>query len=71
MHEADALRSNMLIAAMHYYWKVGALEHFKTTYLLHKTESIRIVNKWIQDPKNRTSPICLKTIATLCAAEVK
>lgn len=71
MHESDALRSSMIIAAMHYYWKVGRLEHFNTTYLLHKTESIRIVNEWIKDPHKRTSPICLRTIATLCAAEVR
>ncbi|QPC62806.1 hypothetical protein HYE67_005037 [Fusarium culmorum] len=48
MHHPDALRNTLLIAGFHYIVNAGRSSDFKPTLLLHKIETIRSVNKWLQ-----------------------
>ena len=66
----DAFRSILLLAAVHYSWKTGALNHFESTYLLHKLDCIRAINHSLADPNGIVSTACIKTVATLCITEV-
>jgi hypothetical protein len=43
---------------------------FEQTFLFHKLESIRAINKWIQSPKPKAASACVRQIAALCFAEV-
>ncbi|KAJ4328579.1 hypothetical protein N0V84_000938 [Fusarium piperis] len=41
----------MLIAGLHYGWKVGQLERFEPTLLFHKGETMRLVKLLVQSPE--------------------
>lgn len=68
--DAVAFRSLLIIAAMHYTWGNGSFAGFTSTFLFHRGESIRLVNRWLEDHFFMSSLSCMKLVATLCIAEV-
>ncbi|KAI9150058.1 Sterol regulatory element-binding protein [Paramyrothecium foliicola] len=64
-----SLRNTLLLAGLHYAWNKGTLDSFESTFLYHKIESIRTVNRWLRDLKVKTAKMCIRQIATLCFAE--
>ena len=62
----------MLLASLYYSWSVGNLQEYEATFLTHKIESIRLINKFIEGPKNNATEIRehIDSIATLCLIEV-
>jgi hypothetical protein len=60
----------LLVAATHYSWNFGDLQCYESTFYLHKVETIRMVNQWLQDPNAKGVTCCAKQIATLCLVEV-
>ena len=43
---------------------------FEETFFLHKLESIRGVNEWLEAMNPKTITMCMRQITTLCFAEV-
>ncbi|CAG1964739.1 unnamed protein product [Fusarium graminearum] len=69
MHHPDALRNTLLIAGFHYIVNAGRSSDFKPTLLLHKIETIRSVNKWLQLSDSKAYAMCVRQISTLCFSE--
>ncbi|KAL4730838.1 hypothetical protein ACLX1H_002880 [Fusarium chlamydosporum] len=69
MHYPDALSNTLLIAGFHYVVNVGKFNSFKPTLLLHKIETIRSVNKWLQCLEPKSYAMCVRQISTLCITE--
>ncbi|KAF0634991.1 hypothetical protein FPSE5266_02867 [Fusarium pseudograminearum] len=69
MHHPDALRNTLLIAGFHYIVNAGRSIDFKPTLLLHKIETIRSVNKWLQLSDSKAYAMCVRQISTLCFSE--
>ncbi|OBS22660.1 hypothetical protein FPOA_08993 [Fusarium poae] len=69
IHHPDALRNTLLIAGFHYLINGPRFSDFKPTLLLHKIETIRSVNKWIQLSDSKAYAMCVRQISTLCFSE--
>ncbi|KAH8659864.1 hypothetical protein BX600DRAFT_466841 [Xylariales sp. PMI_506] len=67
--EPTALRSTLIIAAIHYSWAAGTLNEFQQTFLYHKGETLRLVNEWLQKPDISQSSTIMKLIASLSIIE--
>ncbi|KPM39735.1 hypothetical protein AK830_g6840 [Neonectria ditissima] len=65
----DGLRNSLLIAGIHYSFNVGHMEGFEMTFLHHKVEALRLVNKWLQTPESQVATACVKEISTLAFSE--
>lgn len=70
VHDPFALRSTLIIAGLHYSWNTGHLQSYESTFLFHKVESMRAVNKWMlrQDPTK--AAMTARQVVTLGFAEV-
>lgn len=66
----DALRHTMLVAAMHYAWIVGDARVYEAAFLHHKIESIRLLNRWLEEPLPGGLATAIRHMATLCLTEV-
>jgi hypothetical protein len=69
-HDPTALRSTLILAAIHYTWNMGQLATFEQTYIATKIEAIRAVNDWIRSNKETAFVNAVRLVATLCLAEV-
>ncbi|RFN54471.1 hypothetical protein FIE12Z_1259 [Fusarium flagelliforme] len=70
IHDPDVLRNVLLISSLHYAWNVGDLQLFESTFLFHKIETIRQVNFWLQNSKNKKDRMmCTNYINTLSFIE--
>lgn len=69
-HDPHSLRNILLIAGLHYSWNVGDLRSFEPTFLFHRGESMRMVNKWLGTSYEKPITTCARYIITLCLAEV-
>ncbi|KAL2820271.1 hypothetical protein BJX63DRAFT_380349 [Aspergillus granulosus] len=67
--DEHALRSTILIAGIHYSWNAGNLHAYKSAFLFHKVESIRIINSWLEAFDSKTFVVCVRQILTICLAE--
>ncbi|KAH8648645.1 hypothetical protein BX600DRAFT_503018 [Xylariales sp. PMI_506] len=71
--DPHALRSTMLIAALHHCWHTKRLDAYRSTFLFHKVESLQVINRWLQEDALRNDPRIvtqgLKTICTLGLTE--
>ncbi|KAH7131665.1 hypothetical protein B0J13DRAFT_610754 [Dactylonectria estremocensis] len=65
----NALRNTLLIAGLHYAWKVGGLQTYELTFLFHKIETIRLLNDWMKDSQSDDLMAIVQHIATLCFTE--
>ncbi|CEF79815.1 unnamed protein product [Fusarium graminearum] len=56
--------------SLHYAWNVGDLQLFESTFLFHKIQTIRQVNFWLHNSKNRKDRMmCTNYINTLSFIE--
>lgn len=62
----------MLLAALHYTWNSGDPREYEATFLTHKIEAIRNINRFLDEPEGNFKSIRtqLDVIATLCLIEV-
>ncbi|KAL4895577.1 hypothetical protein BDV59DRAFT_174171 [Aspergillus ambiguus] len=67
--DEHALRSTILIASVHYSWNTGDLRAYESVYLLHKVESIRLINIWLDTYDSKRFVVCVRQILTICLAE--
>ncbi|KAL2865891.1 Zn(II)2Cys6 transcription factor domain-containing protein [Aspergillus lucknowensis] len=67
--DEHALRSTILIAGVHYSWNTGALQTYESSFLFHKIESIRTINKWLAASDRTSFVVCVRQILTICLAE--
>ncbi|KAM0083684.1 hypothetical protein ACKRZS_004136 [Fusarium odoratissimum] len=67
--DPEALRNAILMAATHFTFKVGSLEAFEHTFLLHRIETVRLVKKWLSTRDLTLSAAITKQIATLAYTE--
>ncbi|KAM5365312.1 hypothetical protein ACJZ2D_011095 [Fusarium nematophilum] len=70
MQSPDALRNTMLIAGLHFAWNAGHLKNFEPTLLFHKIETMRLINRWLEESRPKGYWVCVRQIATLCLTEV-
>ncbi|KEY71534.1 hypothetical protein S7711_08914 [Stachybotrys chartarum IBT 7711] len=67
--DSAALRSSILIAALHYKWNVGHLSDFEPT-LFHQTyEAIGVINEALRIRTPESFVNCVRLIATMAATE--
>ncbi len=69
MKEPISLQSTLLIAALHYSWRIGTLQDFDMTFLHHKAELFRTINASITKEAGNLSTVALKLIAILSLTE--
>lgn len=69
-HDAVALRSTLLVAAVHYSWNLGNLRDYEETFYLHKIDTMRVVNEWLRSPGGGKAKHCARQIMTLFLTEV-
>lgn len=70
MAEPIYFRSTLMLAGLHYMWKVGAFQEFEKSVLFHKQQLIQHVNSWILGDIKLITSKQLKLIAILSIAEV-
>ncbi|EXL97600.1 hypothetical protein FOIG_09925 [Fusarium odoratissimum NRRL 54006] len=66
-----ALRSAILMAGMHFSFQFGDLATFESTFLYHKIEVMRVINRWIASGDYKLEAAIIREMATLAFAEVK
>ncbi|GES66726.1 hypothetical protein ATEIFO6365_0016001900 [Aspergillus terreus] len=66
--DEHALRSTILIASVHYSWNTGNLQAYEPVYLLHKVESIRLINTRLATYDSERFVVCA-CLANLAVAE--
>lgn len=66
----DILRNTLLVAAMHYAWRVGELKGFESTYLFHKIDTMQLLNTSLRGSEGIGHAALARYIATLCQTEV-
>ncbi|KAK7217774.1 hypothetical protein V2G26_005777 [Clonostachys chloroleuca] len=69
MAEPIYFRSTLMLAGLHYMWKVGAFQEFEKSVLFHKQQLIQHVNSWILGDIKLITSKQLKLIAILSIAE--
>lgn len=69
-NNAHAFRSALIIASLHFVWNKGDLQQFKSTFLVHKVHSIRMVNEWMATKDSSLFTSIVRQVATLCFSEV-
>jgi hypothetical protein len=70
MAEPTYFRSTLMLAGLHYMWKVGAFQEFEKSVLFHKQQLIQLVNSWLLGDVSLITSKQLKLIAILSIAEV-
>ncbi|CEI61507.1 unnamed protein product [Fusarium venenatum] len=65
-----ALRSTILLAGMHFCFQNGSLASFESTFLYHKVEVMRYINKWIASSSHRRDTTIIRQMTTLAFTEV-
>ncbi|KAL6917168.1 hypothetical protein FSST1_008663 [Fusarium sambucinum] len=65
-----ALRSTILLAGMHFCFQNGSLASFESTFLYHKVEVMRFINKWIASSSHQRDTTIIRQMATLAFTEV-
>ncbi|VUC21288.1 unnamed protein product [Clonostachys rosea] len=70
IHDPDSLRNTLLIAGLHYTWRVGDMRGYEQTYLFHKGKTIQQVNESLA-ARNTSSRFLhlIWGISTLCLIE--
>ncbi|RSL90435.1 hypothetical protein CEP52_014594 [Fusarium oligoseptatum] len=69
-NNAHAFRSALIIASLHFVWNKGDLQQFKSTFLVHKVHSIRMVNEWMATKDSSLFTSIVRQVATLCFSEL-
>ncbi|CAH0051887.1 unnamed protein product [Clonostachys solani] len=69
MAEPTYFRSTLMLAGLHYMWKVGAFRKFEKSVLFHKQQLIQLVNSWLLGDLKLITSKQLKLIAILSIAE--
>ncbi|CAG9936360.1 unnamed protein product [Clonostachys rosea f. rosea IK726] len=69
MAEPTYFRSTLMLAGLHYMWKVGAFQEFEKSVLFHKQQLIQLVNSWLLGDVSLITSKQLKLIAILSIAE--
>ncbi|KAF5545948.1 sterol regulatory element-binding ECM22 [Fusarium mexicanum] len=64
-----ALRSAILMAGMHFSFQFGDLAIFESTFLYHKIEVMRIINRWIASGDYKLEAAIIREMATLAFTE--
>jgi hypothetical protein len=70
MEHAHAFRNALLIASLHYTLNTGNTQHFQSTFLFHKLQTIRMVNGWLVDQISDSVTSIIRQVASLCFVEV-
>ncbi|KAG8672131.1 hypothetical protein FPOAC1_005392 [Fusarium poae] len=65
-----ALRSTILLAGMHFCFQNGNLAFFESTFLYHKVEVMRYINKWIASSSHKRDTTIIRQMTTLAFTEV-
>lgn len=65
-----ALRSAILMAGMHFSFQFGDLATFESTFLYHKIEVMRVINRWIASGDYKLEAAIIREMATLAFTEV-
>ncbi|QPC70486.1 hypothetical protein HYE68_001238 [Fusarium pseudograminearum] len=68
--DSCALRSTILLAGMHFCFQNGNLGSFESTFLYHKVEVMRYINKWIASNNHKHDTTIFRQMATLAFTEV-
>ncbi|KAI1033795.1 hypothetical protein LB503_011015 [Fusarium chuoi] len=63
------LRSAILMAGMHFSFQFGDLAIFESTFLYHKIEVMRIINRWIASGDYKLEAVIIREMATLAFTE--
>ncbi|KAF5563935.1 sterol regulatory element-binding ECM22 [Fusarium phyllophilum] len=66
-----ALRSAILMAGMHFSFQFGDLAIFESTFLYHKIEVMRVINRWIASRDYKLEAAIIREMATLAFTESK
>ncbi|CAG9985012.1 unnamed protein product [Clonostachys byssicola] len=69
MAEPTYFRSTLMLAGLHYMWKVGAFQEFEKSVLFHKQQLIQLVNSWLLGDIKLITSKQLKLIAILSITE--
>ncbi|CAG9986653.1 unnamed protein product [Clonostachys byssicola] len=70
INDPDALRNTLLIAGLHYTWRVGDMRRYEQTYLFHKVKTMQHVNGSLTNPNSNAQFVHLVWgISTLCLTE--
>ncbi|VUC28779.1 unnamed protein product [Clonostachys rosea] len=69
MAEPTYFRSTLMLAGLHYMWKVGGFQEFEKSVLFHKQQLIKLVNCWLLGDIKIITSKQLKLIAILSIAE--
>ncbi|EWG51692.1 hypothetical protein FVEG_10594 [Fusarium verticillioides 7600] len=64
-----ALRSAILMAGMHFSFQFGDLATFESTFLYHKIEVMRVINRWIASGDYKLEAAIIREMATLAFTE--
>ncbi|KAF4345178.1 sterol regulatory element-binding ECM22 [Fusarium beomiforme] len=64
-----ALRSAILMAGMHFSFQFGDLSAFESTFLFHKIEVMRTINRWIATRDYKLEAAIIREMATLAFTE--
>ncbi|KAF4451007.1 hypothetical protein F53441_5954 [Fusarium austroafricanum] len=68
--DPNLLQNTLLISGLHYSRNMGDLSVFEPTFLFHKIQSIRKVNRWLEGATdNKSQILCAKYISTLAISE--
>ncbi|KAH7147225.1 hypothetical protein DER46DRAFT_615045 [Fusarium sp. MPI-SDFR-AT-0072] len=70
MEHAHAFRNALLIASLHYTLNTGNSQHFQSTFLFHKLQTIRMVNDWLVNQTSESVTCIIRQIASLCFVEL-
>ncbi|KAF4448417.1 hypothetical protein F53441_8172 [Fusarium austroafricanum] len=70
MEHAHAFRNTLLIAGLHYSLNTGNAQHFQSTFLFHKLQTIRVVNGWLANQTSDSVTSIIRQIASLCLVEL-
>ncbi|EXL64667.1 hypothetical protein FOPG_19078 [Fusarium oxysporum f. sp. conglutinans race 2 54008] len=70
MEHAHAFRNALLIASLHYTLNTGNAQHFQSTFLFHKLQTIRAVNGWLVDQSSDSVTSIIRQVASLCFVEL-
>ncbi|CVL03620.1 uncharacterized protein FMAN_15094 [Fusarium mangiferae] len=63
------LRSAILMAGMHFSFQFGDLAIFESTFLYHKIEVMRVINRWIASGDYKLEAAIIREMATLAFTE--
>ncbi|KAG4262776.1 hypothetical protein FPRO03_10139 [Fusarium proliferatum] len=63
------LRSAILMAGMHFSFQFGDLATFESTFLYHKIEVMRVINRWIASGDYKLEAAIIREMATLAFTE--